>query len=244
MALISCNDVAFGYDGETVLSGINFSLKGGEYLCIVGENGAGKSTLIKGLLRLKSPSSGTVEMSEGLKASEIGYLPQQTLVQKNFPASVLEVVMSGRINSMGLRPFYSKEDRKDALEKISMMGMEGFEKRCYQDLSGGQQQRVLLARALCATKKMILLDEPVAGLDPVATADLYELIKEINEKMNITVIMVSHDTHAAMKYASHILHLSNEQLFFGTSKEFANSSEGQKFLGICKETVERGCCHG
>lgn len=232
MALISCNNASFGYDGETVLSGINFELSGGEYLCIVGENGAGKSTLVKGLLKLKNPLAGTITMSDGLKANEIGYLPQQTMVQKNFPASILEVVMSGRINSMGIRPFYNKADKEAAREMIRLMGIEGLEKRCYHDLSGGQQQRVLLARALCATKKMILLDEPVAGLDPVATADLYELISRINKEMNITVIMVSHDIHAAMKCASHILHLSHEQLFFGTTKEYMKSSVGREFMGL------------
>lgn len=239
MSLISCNNVSFGYDGEVVLSGINFELKGGEYLCIVGENGAGKSTLVKGILKLKNPLSGTIEMSDGLKPNEIGYLPQQTLVQKSFPASILEVVMSGRINSMGFRPFYSKSDKAAAMEKIKLMGIEGLEKRCYQDLSGGQQQRVLLARALCATKKMILLDEPVAGLDPVATADLYDLIKKINKDMDITVIMVSHDIHEAMKCASHILHLSHEQVFFGTTQDYMSNPAGREFMGYEMEAVDK-----
>lgn len=237
MSLISCNNASFGYDGEVVLSGIDFKLHGGEYLCIVGENGAGKSTLIKGILKLKNPVSGSVTMSDGLKANEIGYLPQQTIVQKNFPASILEVVMSGRINSMRFRPFYNKDDKAAAVDMLSLMGIENLKKRCYQDLSGGQQQRVLLARALCATKKMILLDEPVAGLDPVATADLYELIRKINKDMDITVIMVSHDIHAAMKCASHILHLSHEQMFFGTTRDYLKSSVGKEFVGEVIEDI-------
>lgn len=230
MALISCKKAAFGYDGETVLSDIDFSLYGGEYMCILGENGAGKSTLIKGILKLMNPVSGTISMGEGLKACETGYLPQQTDVQKNFPASVFEVVLSGRINSMGMRPFYSQADKEDAHSKIELMGMKDYEKRSYQELSGGQKQRVLLARALCASKKLILLDEPAAGLDPVAMNDLYELIKDINTNMGMTVIMVSHDVHAAIKYASHILHLSHKQLFFGTTKDYIKSEVGKEFL--------------
>lgn len=223
MALITCDDVVLGYDGETVLTDINFKIDSGDYLCVVGENGAGKSTLIKGLLKLINPMSGNIAMSDGLRVSEIGYLPQQTDIQRNFPASILEVVMSGTLNRMGVRPFYSKKEKREALDKISLMGLEGLEKRCYQDLSGGQQQRVLLARALCATSRMILLDEPAAGLDPVVTADLYELINRINTEMKITVVMVSHDMHAALKYSSHILHLSHTQLYFGKTTDYVSS---------------------
>ncbi|MDE6636171.1 MAG: ATP-binding cassette domain-containing protein, partial [Lachnospiraceae bacterium] len=158
-----------------------------------------------------------------LRVSEIGYLPQQTAIQRNFPASILEVVMSGTLNGMGMCPFYSKQEKKEALEKIELMGLTGLEKRCYQDLSGGQQQRVLLARALCATSRMILLDEPVAGLDPVVTADLYELINRINTELGITVVMVSHDINAALKYSSHMLHLSHTQLYFGKTADYVGS---------------------
>ena len=230
MALISCEKATFGYDGEIVLSDIDFSLYGGEYMCILGENGAGKSTLVKGLLKLINPISGTVNIGEGLKAHEMGYMPQQTAIQKNFPASVFEVVLSGRINSMGLRAFYSQKDKDEAHEKIELMGMKEYEKKSYQELSGGQKQRVLLARALCAAGKLMLLDEPTAGLDPVATGDLYELIKDINSNMNMTVIMVSHDVHAALKYASHILHLSHRQLFFGTAEDYIKSGIGKEFM--------------
>ena len=213
MALITCENVVLGYDGEKVLSDINFAINSGDYLCVVGENGAGKSTLIKGLLKLINPMEGKIILSDGLKPAEIGYLPQQTAIQKNFPASIFEVVISGKLNSMGFRTFYSSKEKKDAMDKIEMMGLKGLEKRCYQDLSGGQQQRVLLARALLATSRMILLDEPVAGLDPVVTAELYELINKINKEMGITVIMVSHDIHAALKYSTHIIRMGIKLIF-------------------------------
>ena len=229
MALITCENATLGYDGEEVLTDINFSVNSGDYLCILGENGAGKSTLIKGLTKLISPMKGSIELGDGLEASMIGYLPQKNVIQQNFPASILEVVMSGRLNSMGLRPFYSKKDRKIAMDNLELMGMAGMAKRCYQDLSGGQQQRVLLARALSATSRMILLDEPVAGLDMSATLDLYELIQKINKEMKITVIMVSHDVKAALQYSSHILHLSHEQAFFGKTKEYVKSDIYQSF---------------
>lgn len=231
VAILTCENVSLGYEGEITLSDVNFSLNGGEYLCIVGENGAGKSTLVKGLLKLKKPLSGRILTGDGLKQNEIGYLPQQTNAQKDFPASVYEVVLSGRLNRLSWKPFYTREDKKAALEKMELMGIRELKRHCYQDLSGGQQQRVLLARALCATGKLLLLDEPVAGLDPVVTAELYELIAGINKEYGITIIMVSHDIHAAMRYASHILHLSNTQLFFGTTEDYRKDEEGKRFLG-------------
>ncbi len=235
MALLTCRNASFGYDGEVVLSGIDFTLYGGEYMCILGENGAGKSTLVKGILGLISPTAGEIEFGEGLRACEVGYLPQQTQVHKSFPASVLEVVLSGRINSMGMRPFYNRKDREDALKKLELMGMKGTERRSFQELSGGQMQRVLLARAMCAAGRFILLDEPVSGLDPAATTDLYELIADINKNMGMTVIMVSHDTEAAVKYASHIMQLSHTQLFYGTVDEYKNSELGHDYLKGAKD---------
>ena len=229
MALIKCEDVSLGYEGQVILQDVNFKLEGGEYLCIIGENGAGKSTLIKGILRLKKPMSGIIETGDGLKNTEIGYMPQQTAAQKDFPASVYEVVISGRINSLGFRPFFGKKDKKDVTDKLRLMGIEHLKNKCFQDLSGGQKQRVLLARAMCATKKVILLDEPVAGLDPVATQELYELINKINKEMGITVIMVSHDIEATLKYATHILHLSHRQMFFGKTEDFLLTDDGRKF---------------
>lgn len=230
MAQLTCKDVSFTYDGQTVLSDINFSVDAGSYLCVVGENGSGKTTLIKGILGLKTPSSGKIEFN-GVKPTEIGYLPQQTQIQRDFPASVYEVVLSGRLNSMGGRLFYGAEDKKAAQENMERLGIEDLKDRCYIDLSGGQQQRVLLARAMCATKKLLLLDEPVTGLDPVATNEMYNLIKLINLCDNTSVIMISHDIHAAVRYATHILHLGHRQLFFGTTSEYRQSDLARRFVG-------------
>lgn len=230
MSLINCKDVSLAYDGNIVLSDVNFQLNSGDYLCVVGENGSGKSTLIKGLLRLKSPVSGEIVFSDGLYSSHIGYMPQQSAAQRDFPATVFEVVLSGRLNSRRGKPFYSKSDRQEVSEKLYDVGMEGLKKHSYQELSGGQQQRVLLARALCATKKLILLDEPVSGLDPVVTSEMYSLIQEVNKKDGITVIMVSHDLNA-IKYSTHILHLGNTQLFFGKTAEYVETPLGKRFIG-------------
>lgn len=226
MSILTCNHVTLGYDGVAILRDINFAVGSDTYLCIIGENGAGKSTLIKGILGLVQPMSGRIETGDGLKTSEIGYLPQQTQIQKDFPASVYEVVISGRINSMGLKPFYNAADRYEADKNLELLGITQLKNSCYQELSGGQQQRVLLARALCATKKMLLLDEPVSGLDPVAAKDMYELIARINKEQQIAIIMVSHDLNAAMKYSNHILHLSHRQLYFGKTREYVTGDDG------------------
>ena len=231
MAILTCKDLCFAYDGSTVLEGVNFTLNAGNYLCVVGENGSGKSTLMKGLLGLKSPDRGSIVFGEGLKSTEIGYLPQQTQLQRDFPASVREVVLSGCLNSLGRRLHYNDEDKKRALFNMERMGVEDLADKSYQALSGDQQQRVLLARALCATKKLLLLDEPVTGLDPIATGEMYNLIKLVNLCDNITVIMVSHDIHAAARYATHILHLGQKQLFFGTSAQYRESALARRFLG-------------
>jgi zinc transport system ATP-binding protein len=231
MALVTCRDVSFGYDGNVAVEGLNFSVAAGDYLCIVGENGAGKSTLIKGLLRLIRPLSGSVEMGGGLKASEVGYLPQQTAAQKDFPAGVEEVVRSGFLNRQGVRPFYKKSEKEKACLLMEQLGVLDLRKRCYRELSGGQQQRVLLARALCATSKLLLLDEPVSGLDPVATQELYRLIRDINQASGITIIMVSHDVQSAVQYASHILHLRQSQQFYGGAREYEDTAIGKHFLG-------------
>ncbi len=210
MSQLICKDVSLGYDGNAIVENLNFSVESGDYLCVVGENGAGKSTLIKTLLKLKSPLSGEIILGDGLCDNEIGYLPQQTLVQRDFPASVSEVVLSGCLNKCGFRPFYNSSEKKRAMENIQRLGISHLAKRCYRELSGGQQQRVLLARALCATEKLIVLDEPVSGLDPKAQVEMYELIDELNKKDNITVIMVSHDLSCAFKYATHVLHITHD----------------------------------
>ena len=217
MALLTCSDVTFSYEGIPVLTDVNFALEAGSYLCIVGENGSGKSTLIKGLLHLKNPST--------------GYLPQQTAAQKDFPASVWEVVLSGRQNHPHFPPFYTKADKEDALRNMELLDLLPLKKRCYRDLSGGQQQRVLLARALCATKKLLLLDEPVTGLDPVMTNEMYQLIRRINREQNVTIIMVSHDIRNILPDATHILQLDQKQVFFGPTNEYLKTEAGKQFLG-------------
>jgi zinc transport system ATP-binding protein len=230
MALIAVRDAAFSYDGHTAVSGLNFEVNSGDYLCVAGENGSGKSTLLRGLLRLKAPSEGSVLFGDGLRATEIGYLPQQTAAQRDFPAGVFEIVLSGRLGRRGMFPFYSSADRAAADENMRRLGIRGLRGRCYRELSGGQQQRVLLARALCATKKLLLLDEPVAGLDPVVKQDLYREIEKINREDGITVVMVSHDVLSAAAYAGRVLHLQNRQVFFGTAAEYAASETGARFL--------------
>ena len=231
MSLLEITNAAFRYDGKEVVSGLSFAVQRGDYLCVVGENGSGKSTLVKGLLGLKAPSTGTVSFGDGLKAREIGYLPQQRDGQRDFPASVQEVVLSGTLNSLGFRPFYTKKQRDIANAQMICVGMDSFKNASFQDLSGGQQQRALLARALAATRKLIILDEPIAGLDPLATAEMYRLIKHVNRDHGVTVIMVSHDPHAAAHEAKQILHLDNKQLFFGTAAEYRQSEIGKRFLG-------------
>lgn len=229
MAQLTCKDVALGYEGTAVTENINFTVNSGDYLCIIGENGSGKSTLIKALLKLKTPLSGEITTGDGLTSQEIGYLPQQTIVQRDFPASVREIVLSGFASKLGFNPFYSKEQKSIAKKNMEKLDILDLQNRCYRELSGGQQQRVLLARALCATKSMLLLDEPVAGLDPKVTNEMYELIKKINQQDGITIIMVSHDIHAAINYASHILHLGNQPLFFGTKEDYLESKVGKAF---------------
>ncbi|MDD6573202.1 MAG: ABC transporter ATP-binding protein [Thermoflexaceae bacterium] len=229
MSYIVCKDVTLGYEGKTISHNINFTVNPGDYLCIVGENGVGKSTLIKTLLNLKKPLSGEIIRGDGIKEYEIGYLPQQTVVQKDFPASVREVVLSGCLNRCGLRPFYSKAEKQICEENMERMGIAELKNTCYRELSGGQQQRVLLARALCAARKILLLDEPVAGLDPRVTMEMYELIKDLN-KEGITIIMVSHDIDAAVKYATHILHMDNKPAFFGVTADYLGSSIYQSFM--------------
>ena len=231
MALIKCEDLAFAYSGETVLRGVSFSVNAGDYLCIVGENGSGKSTLMRGLLGLKEPSAGSITFGDGLKPNEIGYLPQQTDLQRDFPASVFEVALSGRLNSLGRRFFYSRADRAETERNLERIGMLEFKNRCYQELSGGQQQRVLLARALNATSKLLLLDEPVAGLDPVATGEMYNILKLITLCDGVTVVMVSHDVNAAMRYATHILQLGHTQLYFGSVHDYVHSDAARILRG-------------
>lgn len=231
MALINCRNLKLGYDGVAIVEGISFEVNSGDYLCIVGENGSGKSTLMKALLKLNTPLDGEIEFGEGLLHTEIGYLPQQTQVQRDFPASVYEIVLSGCLNGCGMRPFYTKEQKSRALDNMEKMGISDLKGRSYKSLSGGQQQRVLLARALCATTKILLLDEPVAGLDPKVTAKMYEQISVLNKEYGITVIMISHDIGAAVRYSSHILHINHNSVFFGKKEDYLSSNAGKSFIG-------------
>lgn len=224
---LSCRDLTIGYDKNPIVNNINFDIMSGDYVAIVGENGAGKSTLMKTLLGLLPPIDGEIVFGDGLKKNEIGYLPQQTVVQKDFPASVWEVVLSGCLARTGLRPFYGKAEKKTAQENIERLGLTELKNRSYRELSGGQQQRVLLARALCATEKILLLDEPVSGLDPIVTAEMYDIIEKLN-KDGATIIMISHDVHAALKYADKILHVGKE-LFFGDKTAYLSSAAGKRF---------------
>lgn len=225
---IKCTDLVLGYEGRPVTEGLTFEVNRGDYLCIVGENGAGKSTLIKALLGLNPPISGTIERAAGLSSNAIGYLPQHTEVQKDFPASVKEIVRSGCVGKQGFHPFYTAAQKETAARQMERLGITDLSNRCYRELSGGQRQRVLLARALCATEEILLLDEPVAGLDPVVTKEMYDIIQQLN-RTGVTVIMVSHDIAAAVRYATHILHLSRTPLYFGSKEGYLASDAGKAF---------------
>lgn len=231
MSLISSKNVFLSYENNSVIEDLNFSVEKGDYLCIVGENGSGKSTLVKSILGLKTTASGHLHFGEGLSSKEIGYMPQQTTLQKDFPANVYEVVLSGCITGKKGRIFFGKEQKKLAFENMEKLDILSIRNKCYRELSGGQQQRVLLARALCATKKLLLLDEPTTGLDPVVTAEFYDLINRVNKDYNITVIMVSHDLISSVNYASHILHLQKNGSFFGTVEEYLQSDIYKAFSG-------------
>ena len=221
----------------------SLQVKPGQITGLIGENGSGKSTLVKSLLGLKSVEKGRIIYGDGLKQNEIGYLPQQTDAQKDFPASVYEVILSGRLNSRGLKPFYTGADKKAAVEKMELLGIRDLARQCFRDLSGGQKQRALLARALCATKTLLLLDEPVTGLDPIVTAEFYQLIRRINRESGIAVVMVSHDIESAVEDASHILHLQERMLFFGTAQDYRKSRVGKTFLESADKDADGGVHH-
>lgn len=227
MAYITCNHLSLGYDKQIVVSDLNFQVNKGDYLCIVGENGAGKSTLIKTFLHLQEKISGEMVTGNDLSPYEIGYLPQQTPVQRDFPATPFEIVLSGTLSRCGIRPFYSKAEKKLAEGTMRRLGIWHLRNSCYRHLSGGQQQRVLLARALCAADKILLLDEPTTGLDPKATLELYQIIRQLNED-GMTIIMVSHDIQA-IYFATHILHIQQEHTFFGTKEEYLHSNYWKLF---------------
>ena len=228
--ILSCRDVTVAYDSKIAVDHVSFEVNVGEYVCIVGENGSGKSTLLKSILGLVPLKFGSVSFGPEVHRKRLGYLPQQTNIQKDFPASVYEVVLSGCLNRRGLKPFYSKEDKEQAMQHMERLGIGNFKKRSFSALSGGQQQRVLLARALCATDKLLLLDEPVTGLDPLVTEELYQLIEQLNRDLGVTVIMVSHDISSSIQYADKILHINQSLLFYGDTKSYVNTELGKRFL--------------
>lgn len=230
MSILKCENLSVAYENMVVFENVSFEIEEGDYVCVVGENGSGKSTLMKSILGLIPIRNGKVEFLNGLSKKEIGYLPQQTVIQKDFPASVYEVVISGCINRMGLRPFYTSKEKKRATEVMERLEITSIKNKSYRDLSGGQQQRVLLARALCATDKILVLDEPITGLDPIMTDEMYRIIKEINKKNKITVVMVSHDIESAVNEADKILHIEKGVKFFGTTQDYINSDIGKVFV--------------
>ena len=236
---IVCDHVDFGYENQDAVTDLSLEIYPGDYLCIVGANGSGKSTLIKGFLGLLPPTSGTLLVAEELRRGGIGYLPQQTAAQKDFPATVYEVVLSGTLGRRGNLPFYSREEKKLAERSMERLGIWNLRRKSYRDLSGGQQQRVLIARALCATEQMLILDEPITGLDPSGIQKLYHLIRELNQKDEITIVMVSHDIRNVVSQADKILHMQQRALFYGTVEDYVESRAGREFLG--QEENERVC---
>lgn len=231
MNILTCENLTASYNGVTVLDSLSFAVNEGDYLCILGENGSGKSTLVKCLLGIKKADSGRIIHGDGMKQSDIGYLPQYTAMQKDFPATVREVVISGCIGSRGIIPFYSSKEKKKSAAAMERLGISSLAEKSCRELSGGQQQRMLLARAMCAAKKLLLLDEPVTGLDPSAQNDMYEIISELNHKDGMTVIMVSHDIEKSLLYASKILFLGKDRIFFGTPEEYSESDISNTFIG-------------
>ncbi len=229
--LIACKDVSLGYENREVANGINLEVYPGDYLCIVGENGSGKSTLVKGLIGLIRPLKGQILVDPSLREESIGYLPQQTEAQKDFPATVYEVVLSGCLKRRGFLPFYSRKEKLLAEKNMEKLGIGEIAKQCYRELSGGQKQRVLLARALCVTDKLLILDEPVTGLDPSAMTEMYQLIRKLNEEDHVAIIMVSHDIMNILSQAKTILHLKQQPLFYGTVSDYKKSEVSMRFLG-------------
>ncbi len=227
--LIVCQDVSLGYEGQSVLTHLDLTIRAGDYLCIVGDNGSGKSTLLRGLLGLLVPQSGQILRSPELQRGAIGYLPQQTKAQRDFPATVYEVVLSGCLNRRGVHFFYSAAQKSAALMNMGKLGILELKDKCYRDLSGGQQQRTLLARALCAAGRLLILDEPVTGLDPAAAQDLYKLLSYLNRKEGMAVVMVTHDLKAALKSARRVLHIGQNSVFLGTAEEYLSSPQGRRF---------------
>ena len=231
---------------------IDFLVKKGEIHCLLGENGAGKSTLLRLLLgelpigenpkgdQEEGSGDGSIEiLGQDIRQfkdwSSISYVPQNGMGGwKDFPASVEEIVRANLYKQIGLFRFAGKKERQQVRAALAQVGMEEYQNRLIGRLSGGQQQRVLLTRALCATRKILLLDEPVSGLDPVATADMYQIINELNKEDRVTIIMISHDISEVATYASHVLHIG-QKVFFGTKEEYLESKIGKRLVDAGEE---------
>ena len=233
---INCINASYGYEGHVIVSHLDFSINDGDFILIAGENGSGKSTLVKGLMRLLSPMKGTINFSDAFKESRVGYLSQQTAAKQDFPAGVFEIVLSGNLGRKGLWQFYNKADKNKAEENMRLLGITNLKNRCFRELSGGQQRRVLLARSLCAADKLLVLDEPFAGLDPLITAELYLMLEKINRELGMTIIMVSHDIETA-SCANKVLHLQRQQMFFGNMEDYLKSETGKRFF-VKKESID------
>ena len=240
MSYIICEGLTLAYEGRPVVKDLSFTVEPGDYVCIVGENGSGKTTLVKTLVGLRRQSSGRIIFGDGLTKRDVGYVPQNIITGRDFPATVYEVVTSGLLSNMGLRPFFTKEEKRRAENAMERLGISDVRNKCVRELSGGQRQRVQLARAICAAGKMIILDEPAAGLDPVITSQLYKIIKDLNENDGMSVVMVSHDIPSAVRYASKILHLDPVTNFFGTSAEYRKNRMGKHFLGCTCDECKGG----
>ena len=229
--LLKCEHVDFGYENQDAVIDVSLEVSTGDYICIVGENGSGKSTLMKGILGLLKPTEGKIEISEELKKAGIGYLPQQTAAQKDFPATVFEVVISGCLGKRGNRPFYSPKEKQTALSNLERLGIADLKKSCFRDLSGGQKQRALIARALCATDKLLILDEPITGLDPSAIQDFYNIIRKLNREEQVAILMVSHDMANIVRQAGKSLPLQRKGGLEATVQDYLKSGIGNQFLG-------------
>ena len=234
MRLLECDSVTIGYPGKVLATNLSFAVDSGDCLCVVGENGAGKSTLIRTLLHLQPPLRGQIRL-QGIRSQEIGYLPQATAIPDDFPATVWEVVLSGCLSKCGWHPFYGRREKELAQRQLSRLGLTELRNHSYRDLSGGQRQRTLLARALCAAKHLLLLDEPVAGLDTAIQAEFYRLVRSLREEDEMGIIMVSHDLHGALGQATHVLHLASN-LFYGTRDEYLKTPAGQRLRGMANGT--------
>ena len=231
MSLIKCNNIEFKYDGKEILKNISFEVNKGDYLCIIGENGSGKSTLLNIISGVLKPNNGTVTLDSNLSKKEIGYLPQKSEIYENFPASVYEVVISGCVNKLSIIPFCRRKEKQIANYNMNLLEISNIKNKCFHELSGGQKQRVLLARTLCSTRDIILLDEPVSGLDPIITESFYNVVNHLNNEHGTTVVMVSHDIQNCFKYASHILYIGKELFYYGSKSDFLNSEFSKNIRG-------------